>query len=159
MSKRVKLMRIFVGMYDYVRKLIASTFNLAEMKKKFGAHGRSVLGIRIYDNDGSTIIYASNIRLGDTEPEQVGDNVKPDVLLESDYNTAFDILDGQIKRKTVKGTITQPYSIFDAQQDGRLHVKDNRSDELYLTDLLLFQELYRQVLPALREHMGVKAKT
>lgn len=159
MADRAYLTRFFTRIYVRVRKIIAHNFNLSALRRQFGASGTSILRVEIYDEDMKTMVFASNFRLGESEPERLEDSVKPDVILRSDYISAFDVLEGRVKRPARNGIKYQPYTINDAFREGRLTVVDNRSDKIYLNDLVLFQQLYRDVLPELQHEMGLKPVT
>jgi len=159
MADRAQLTTFFTKIYVRVRKIIATRFNLDALRKQFAASGDSIVQIVIYDEQMEYEVFRANFRLGSNEPEMLSANLKPDVIVKSDYITALDVLNGRTRIKTIDGVRTFPYDINEAFRDGRMTVIDNRSDKIYLNDLVLFQHLYAKIIPELRSEMGAKPVT
>jgi len=110
----------------------------------------------VYDGqDHSTLLFDRNYKLGGSTLIEIHD-AKPDSVAITDFQTILDILRGE-KVENYRGRlIKRAYDIIDAYGDRRLITQGGLMNSNYLGDLKLFEHLYMQILPQLRDELVAK---
>lgn len=143
-------------MFRFIQGRISSNFNLSELKRQFNATGESIINVKVYDSrEHKTLLFDKNYKLGGDTIVEVY-NVQPDSTAITDFPTLLDILRGE-KVENYRGRlIKRAYDILDAYGERRLITKGGLMNSNYLGDLKLFEHLYMQILPQLRNELMAK---
>jgi len=142
--------------FKFIQGRISSRFNLPALKQQYNATGESIINVKVYDGqDHSTLLFDRNYKLGENTIIEVKD-AKPDSVAITDFQTILDILNGE-KVENYRGRIIRrAYDIIDAYGERRLITHGGLMNSNYLGDLKLFEYLYMQILPQLRDELVAK---
>jgi len=148
--------RLMIKIFVKVQTIIKNKFNLEELKALYNAKGNSIIHVEVYYDKyfrPDQLVFVGNYRLGQDTVERLDDNIKKyDGVAKSDYETILNIIIGKVTRDYGGTKVTEPYTILDAFREGRLVVYGtDTKTENFLGDIALFEHIYLNALPELRE--------
>lgn len=145
--------RLMLKIFIRIQTIIKNKFNLEELKRLYNAPGNSIIHVEIYYDKyfrSDQLVFEGNYKLGKDTIERLDDNIKKyDGVAKTDYETILNIIIGKVTRVYGNSKVTEPYTILDAFREGRL-VIDYKNNN-YLGDIALFEHIYLNALPELRE--------
>ncbi len=148
--------RLMIKIFLKVQTIIKNKFNLEELKKIYNASGNSIIHVEVYYSKffkPDELIFSGNYKLGKETVERLDDNItRYDGVAKTDYETIINIILGKVSRMYGDVKIIEPYTILDAFREGRLVIYgvDNKTEN-YLGDIALFEHIYLNALPELRD--------
>lgn len=156
MSVKSTAARLIGTIFFRIKSVIHNDLDLERLKRKYNADGSTVVEVRIFEDRAmSRFIMSQRYRIED-DTINVTDREANAVVLMS-YGTMINLVRGKITRISPKGEkYVEQYDFMDAYSDSDIHIiRTNVDDnERYLADIQLFQSLYKEVLPKIRDMIG-----
>jgi hypothetical protein len=154
MTLKATANRVMLKLFLTIQNIIKNKFNLQVLKKKYNAHGNSVINVRVYnDRFFQDLIFSGNFKLGADTIEKLDNVQKADGMVEMDYQTIIDIAKGTKTREYQGQKQVETYTIMDAFREGRIVITGMTLNE-YIGDMMLFEHIYLNALPELRNYIN-----
>jgi hypothetical protein len=149
------LSSVVIKIMAKVKAVISNDLNISALREKYGATAGTVVRVEIYEDRAMTRkIYSAQYRVTDKGIEDVPDDVEPNAVSQTDYETILNLIRGERDIIYQSKRYKQKYDYIRAFAEGRVRVTKVRDREGYLADMSLFEELYETVLPKLRDSIG-----
>lgn len=136
--------------------IIKNDLNLKRLRREHNATGDTIVRIDVYeDRERRRLVFTKQYHVTDDGVLEVPETVEPNAISQIDYPTVVNLIHGT-KTWTYQGKryTEENYNYMRAFAEGRITVTKLRDVNGYMADMDLFEELYEQVLPRLKDTIG-----